>query len=246
MQNQPAFTNSQYFEVPSLSCENNFKKEQYFFNDQTEYLNGTKFLSPPVPQTNYTYNDRNQHQFQIEPYNQPTPTLPTSINHSPNIKSILRQKNKTYETQLYQNSSPLLNTQLTRENFSHVSTAIKIPTSPLKVNVNVKENHINLTNEAPCSQVSSDSGYSGLTALQMINNKTEDDADLSPNENDSNDSYPPPYESHERTKNDNILAIKIVKNPGLGFSISGGKGSIGNPFKPNDPVCLKNLNLDLK
>jgi hypothetical protein len=37
----------------------------------------------------------------------------------------------------------------------------------------------------------------------------------------------------------NILALQIVKNPGLGFSIAGGKGSIGNSFKPNDPVNSK-------
>ena len=32
------------------------------------------------------------------------------------------------------------------------------------------------------------------------------------------------------------LRVTIVKNPGLGFSIAGGMGSPGNPFKPKDMV----------
>lgn len=36
---------------------------------------------------------------------------------------------------------------------------------------------------------------------------------------------------HEQT---NVVEINITKNPGLGFSIAGGIGSYGNPFKPDD------------
>ena len=132
-------------------------------------------------QINNSYKDNSQHQFPIEPYNQPTPTL--SINHSPNIRSILRQKNQSN-----QNSSTLLSTHLTTDNFqcnkSTVSKKIKVPSSPFKVNVNAP-NQNNFINDAPSTQVSSDSGYSGLTALPI--NQIEDYIDLSPTKDDTND-----------------------------------------------------------
>ncbi|KAG7242302.1 hypothetical protein INR49_023978 [Caranx melampygus] len=33
-----------------------------------------------------------------------------------------------------------------------------------------------------------------------------------------------------------MLCVRIEKNPGLGFSISGGISGQGNPFKPSDMV----------
>ena len=96
--------NSHYFE------REQFIQNDQYFNNKTEH-----FLSPPVSEMNNNYKDNSQHQFPMEPYNQPTPTLP--INHSPNIRSILRQKNKNYENQSKQNWSPLLNTHLTRDIF---------------------------------------------------------------------------------------------------------------------------------
>jgi len=212
---------------------NKDKKHMQFFNNDRENEEDSYLGN----QINNNYKDNSQHQFPIEPYNQPTPTL--SINHSPNIRSILRQKNQSN-----QNNSPLFNTHLRRDNFqcnkSPVSKKIKVPSSPLKVNVNVKPNQNNFINDAPSSQVSSDSGYSGLTSLQMIHNKIENYIDLSPTKYDSNDNL-------QLSPLMNLKFIQIVMNPGLGFSIAGGKGSIGNPFKPNDPVRSKmSLILDLK
>lgn len=42
------------------------------------------------------------------------------------------------------------------------------------------------------------------------------------------------------------LHVTIEKNPELGFSISGGVGGRGNPFRPDDNVCasLFYLNCD--
>lgn len=34
------------------------------------------------------------------------------------------------------------------------------------------------------------------------------------------------------------MHVKIEKNPELGFSISGGVGGRGNPFHPDDNVCV--------
>ena len=77
----------------------------------------------------------------------------------------------------------------------------------------------------------------------MIHNKKEDYIDYSPIKDHPNDHLQLP--SLQDAKN--ILGVQIVKNPCLGFSITGGKGSIGNPFKPNDPVRSKNnLIFDLK
>uniref|UniRef100_A0A8C7KK18 Leucine rich repeat containing 7 n=1 Tax=Oncorhynchus kisutch TaxID=8019 RepID=A0A8C7KK18_ONCKI len=39
------------------------------------------------------------------------------------------------------------------------------------------------------------------------------------------------------------FCVRIEKNPGLGFSISGGISGQGNPFKPSDMVRLKQLNV---
>ncbi len=86
----------------------------------------------------------------------------------------------------------------------------------------------------------------------MIHNKIEDYIDLSPTKDDTNDNLQVSsrYNSsknHMFQNANNLLTIQIVMNPGLGFSIAGGKGSIGNPFKPNDPVRSKmSLILDLK
>lgn len=37
------------------------------------------------------------------------------------------------------------------------------------------------------------------------------------------------------------FCVRIEKNPGLGFSISGGISGQGNPFKPSDKVSWKFL-----
>lgn len=215
---------------------------QYFM--QNDNINENKFPLPPAlllanSHFNSNYQSRNQ-----EPYNH------QSITNSPNLrKSILKQTNTNYENFIHQknkspNSSPLLNTQITRQNFLNgKSSAMNIPSSPLKVNVNdmkwtnLKINNIsnNNGNDAPSSQLSSDSGYSGQTAIQVMNSKINS-LNSSPTTNDQNDSFLPSYEYHQQKQKTNLFAVQVIKNPGLGFSISGGKGSIGNPFKPNDPV----------
>ena len=35
-------------------------------------------------------------------------------------------------------------------------------------------------------------------------------------------------------KNSKVIKVQLKKNPGLGFSISGGLGATGNPYKPDD------------
>lgn len=222
------YLNRQYLETPSTL------RKQLIQNEN-------KLLSPSVAKFNCNFNE--QQKYQQEPYNQPTPTLVSSIAHSPSLrKSILKQTNKNYENQQKPLSSPLLNTQITGHNFYNgitpfIATA-NILSSPLNVNVidtkwtNSKNKSV--INDAPSSQVSSDSGYSGQTAMQIMNNKLNS-LSSSPTTNDLNDSFTQTsYEYHKQ--GNNLLAIQVVKNPGLGFSISGGKDSIGNPFKPNDKV----------
>lgn len=38
------------------------------------------------------------------------------------------------------------------------------------------------------------------------------------------------------------IRLKVEKNPELGFSISGGVGGRGNPFRPDDNVKISNIN----
>ncbi|GAB1603114.1 7-like isoform X1 [Argonauta hians] len=43
-------------------------------------------------------------------------------------------------------------------------------------------------------------------------------------------------EEFHDSRRQNLIQVSITKNPGLGFSIAGGIGSYGNPFKPDDIV----------
>jgi hypothetical protein len=217
-----------YFESP-----NTLRKEYMQHDDPTQFFeNEIKFPSVPL---NDNLNFLHQ---------------PISNHQSPVIrKSILKQTSTNYENFNYKspNSSPLLNTQLPRHDFSNNGRAssLSIPSSPLKVNVNdikwsnlktnnnLLQNINNIITEAPSSQLSSDSGYSGQTAIQMMNGKINS-LNSSPTINETNDNYLPAYEYQIKFKT-NLFVVQVVKNPGLGFSISGGKGSVGNPFKPNDP-----------
>ena len=269
---QNGYTNSQYVESPASMRRQIVQQELFILNNNNDE---NKFQSPPLMLNNDRLYLNEQQQLKLqEPYDQPTPTLPLSITKSPIVrKSILKQTNSNYEaynedwskhhTQLNSNrkpnilvinnnssspckSSPLLNTQLIKQNGkSPLVTTISIPSSPLKVNVNdakwmsLKNNNINnIINEPPSSQLSSDSGYSGQTAIQIMNNNKINSVNSSPITNESNDSYLPSYEYHQQKLNNNLFSVQVIKNPGLGFSISGGKGSAGNPFKPNDPVSL--------
>jgi hypothetical protein len=114
---------------------------------------------------------------------------------------------------------------------------VNVPATPLKVNVSEiitnAQNKSVTRQDGPSSQVSSDSGYGGGPVLsQSTINTSKESNDPSQSPNDLSTSMP--YSATFC-----YLNVKIAKNPGLGFSITGGKGFVGNPFKANDPVCTR-------
>jgi hypothetical protein len=119
---------------------------------------------------------------------------------------------------------------------------INVPATPLKVNtseiiLNGTSSKNTTIQDGPSSQVSSDSGYSGGATL------LQSSSDISKESIDTNLNSCVYASNHDRTSMPysatfSYLNVKIAKNPGLGFSITGGKGFIGNPFKENDPVGI--------
>ena len=108
----------QYLESPNTLRRQYMQQEPQVFENQNEI----KF-SPAVLNDHLNF------------IHQPTP-----VSQSPIIrKSILKQTNTNYENYNHKspNSSPLLNTQLTRHDLSNNGRQpLSIPSSPLKVNVN--------------------------------------------------------------------------------------------------------------
>lgn len=174
-----------------------------------EFVNTKKQpISILKPQTNkYVSNQDYESDFEVLPTPQKTPVFENNSIHPLPIF-------KAKPINLDSIKSPLLQTALTDSN-----KTLQVPTSsPLKVNITetkwIGNSKMFLQNDGPSSQVSSDSGYSGQTIINLNN--------LAKNESDIEEKC-------------SYLNVTIVKSNGLGFSIAGGKDSIGNPFKYNDP-----------